>query len=185
MGWLMASPGHSIKMGDTGKPMTPEELNSMRIVREGKALEVIQAKDRSAPTIDHRVVSGAKRGKALTVRADISDSSGVASVRLFYRSSDQEPYNVLEMEHIQGDVYRGIIPEYMVIDPGLEYYIAAVDSLGNGPALSGAALHPHRITFGSSQGSLTPQLSFVLLVGIVLAVAVLPRFFRKKDPLLH
>ena len=150
-GVLMASSVEAFRASAEGKVMSREDFKNRKIIREGKALEVMQKSDYSSPFIRHDVVSGAEKGRPITISASVTDKSGVMWVNLYYRPSDRVRYTKLEMESAGEGAYEGNIPDYVVIDRGVEYYISAVDILGNGPAYSGTERYPHEVVFGSPQ----------------------------------
>ncbi|MBI2374185.1 MAG: right-handed parallel beta-helix repeat-containing protein [Deltaproteobacteria bacterium] len=85
--------------------------------------------DSSPPTIVHTpVANGQLAGTAVTVAAQISDSSGVGSATLFYRRMGTTPFTGVPMSLISGSNYQGSIAAATVAAPGVEYYLQAVDS---------------------------------------------------------
>lgn len=177
-------PCDAINMGREGKKMTSEELKSSKIVREGKALEVMEKKDRDPPIILHAPVREAKRATALRVEATISDQSGVDFATLFYRSIGQHEYKRARMEPLPDDVFLAIIPDFVVIGEGVEYFITAVDPLGNPPGFSGSQTQPHCVPFVRVEHSGNNTIAFFLLVGGILVLTVVPRFVKKKGPVI-
>ena len=89
--------------------------------------------DTEAPTVVHQAIKSAVPGQDLTVRARVSDPSGVAVVRVYYRPLwDLAPYECVEL-HREGDEYVGTIPgEAIRSDFEFIYYLEAVDQAGNG-----------------------------------------------------
>lgn len=89
--------------------------------------------DLVAPKILHArpfgVFSG---GEAIEIVATVTDpGSGVADVRLFFRSKGKRNYEVVGMTPEVNDRYRATIPGGAVQDPGVEYYLEAEDRAGN------------------------------------------------------
>lgn len=185
LGLLAASPGEAVKEGVNVRIVTPEELNGRKIVREGKALEVMEQKDEQAPVIHHLILSRAQRGKRVLIKAEIIDRSAIASASLYYRPWDQDTYVKMDMDCVEGVHYMGEIPEYVMIGKGVEYYMSAFDQYGNGPGYSGTAIRPHRLGFEAEkqEGKIAP-ISFLVVVGALFAVAVLPKYVRRRDPLI-
>jgi len=185
LGLWSVLPCDAIKMGREGKKMTSEELNSPKIVREGKALEVMEKKDHDPPIILHVPIREAKRATALTITATISDQSGIDSATLLYRTIGQNEYKRIRMEPLPDDAFLAIIPEFVVIEEGVEYFITAVDPLGNPPGFSGSETRPHCVSFVRKEQSRNNNIfAFFLLVGGILVVTVVPRFVRKKGPVI-
>jgi len=89
--------------------------------------------DLVAPKILHARPMGIFRGgEEVEIVATVIDSgSGVAGVRLFFRSKGDRNYRALEMIADANDRYRATIPGEAVADPGVEYYLEAEDRAGN------------------------------------------------------
>ncbi len=107
-----------------------------------------QTVDISPPTIEHAPNSeDTASGKAAIVSATVTDiDSGVKVVSLFFRTKGTSQYNRLPMESKDGSAnYIAEIPERYVQDPGVEYYIEAVDNVGN-KILRGVNFSPLLIT---------------------------------------
>lgn len=89
--------------------------------------------DLVAPKILHArpfgVFSG---GEAIEIVATVTDSeSGVADVRLFFRSKGKRNYEMVRMTPEVNDRYRAMISGEVAQDPGVEYYLEAEDRAGN------------------------------------------------------
>lgn len=95
--------------------------------------------DTAAPRIEHEAVESAVRGRALTLRARITDESGVFDPALLYRVGRTGPFLRLPMAAIDGerDLYTATVPAE-VVSGDLEYFLEAFDEQGNGPARFGA-----------------------------------------------
>lgn len=89
--------------------------------------------DLVAPKILHARPMGIFRGgQEIEIVATVIDpGSGVAGVRLFFRSKGDRAYRALEMVAEANDRYRATIPSEAVADPGIEYYLEAEDRSGN------------------------------------------------------
>ncbi len=97
--------------------MAPVAVHSFSVV----------AIDRTAPTIVHTPVSnGQLENSAVTVSADVSDPSGVATVTLFYRTQGAGSYTSVAMSGATTHVAQ--IPAAAVQTAGVEYYIQATDA---------------------------------------------------------
>ncbi|MBN2495811.1 MAG: right-handed parallel beta-helix repeat-containing protein [Deltaproteobacteria bacterium] len=109
----------------------PAELHSFTVIASGEDLQ--------GPEIQHTpIADGVPAGADVAVEAQVTDSSGVASVALFYRISGQSAFSQLAMELDSGQTYTASIPGQMVTAQGVDYYIQATDSA---PAAN-AASHP-------------------------------------------
>ena len=172
-------PCQAIHMKGEGKKMTEEELSSLKIVREGRALEIMEGKDLNPPAILHELIRNVKPGKTLTVAASISDESGVASAALHYRTVGQQVYDSVGMDLRGENVYVADIPDFIVINGGVEYFIRAVDSAGNA-GYSGSEGDPHRATVSSGPGPASNGIAFLFLVIGLLALIAVPRCIHRK-----
>jgi hypothetical protein len=101
----------------------------------GDPLSVIVTGDERPPTVIHEPIHSAPAGQPLTVSAQVHDPSGVAWVRLRYRSVTQfQDYRTLEMRPTgRADEHRATVPgEHL--DPQWDwmYLIEVMDACGNG-----------------------------------------------------
>ncbi|MBI3802755.1 MAG: hypothetical protein HY282_03240 [Nitrospirae bacterium] len=92
-----------------------------------------QVPDLIAPKILHaRPLGTFRAGQEVEIAAAVTDQeSGVAAVRLFFRSKGEENFIGTEMARGDRDQFRGRIPGDYVRSPGVEYYIEAEDRAGN------------------------------------------------------
>jgi hypothetical protein len=101
----------------------------------GEPVHVTVTNDDRPPEIRHTPVTTADPGNSLVLRATVRGASGVAWVRVRYRSVTQfEDYRAREMQPTeQPDVYEAAIPAGEM-DPGWDfmYLIEAMDHAGNG-----------------------------------------------------
>jgi len=87
-----------------------------------------------APTITHTPVTNALSNQVVTITAVVVDNDQgdcVSRVALFYRTHDINqitPYHILEMANTSGNTYTADIPAGAVVQPGIDYFIAAWDS---------------------------------------------------------
>jgi len=91
--------------------------------------------DHEPPMVTHRPITSAPAEKPLTITAEVRDPSGVKSVRLRYRSvNQQQDYQTLEMRPTgKKDAYQAVIPAAHVAPKwDLMYLIEVIDSYGNG-----------------------------------------------------
>jgi stage II sporulation protein D len=102
--------------------------------------------DVSPPVITHTPVTDALVNSSITITAYVTDSTGVGSVKVYYRSYGQSgfPY-FINMFLTGNNYYTGIIPSNIVVPSGVEYYIEAKDVNGN-TSYSGSSSQPYYIT---------------------------------------
>ena len=99
-----------------------------------EAIRVIESNDEQPPTIHHDRIAHARADQPMSIKATVSDPSGVAWVRVRYRGVNQhQDYAIAEMLPTgEKDEYRAVIPAGR-IDPKWDfmYYIEAMDAVGN------------------------------------------------------
>lgn len=98
-------------------------------------VQVVVSSDLEPPAVVHKPVASAPAGAAVRVVADVSDASGVKSVRLRYRAVNQhQDFQTLEMLPAgRGGRYEAEIPARHISPRwDLMYFIEAVDQAGNG-----------------------------------------------------
>jgi len=134
--YIYAEDSHGVS--STEPPVDPENAPS-----------VITVIDVSGPVIEHSPVVGVQEaGRPVTITATVTDNVQVGDVSLHYRIAGQGAFELVSMvETGEGEVrpYYGSIPESVVIPPGVEYYIKAIDNSSNvttHPAVSPDTL-PH------------------------------------------
>lgn len=81
--------------------------------------------------IDHSTASTAVTGQPISIRADVTDNTSVASVKLHYRKGGVDVFTSTSMFSIGSNSYQGTIPSSAVTERGVEYYISAQDATGN------------------------------------------------------
>jgi hypothetical protein len=83
------------------------------------------------PLIDHTPIVEAQPNAPISVFADVEDTTNVvASVELFYRKTGDLTYESVAMSNVGGDDYSATIPQEVVTELGVQYFITAVDDLG-------------------------------------------------------
>jgi len=87
--------------------------------------------DTTPPTIYHEPVSIGTAGNDITITAEVTDDGGMDSVSLYYRSTENGPFNHVSMTKTSPDTYTGTIPGSAVTAEGVQYYIEANDALNN------------------------------------------------------
>ena len=102
--------------------------------------------DLIAPQITHEMLKESiKAGSSQHIKATITDNVGVKTVTLFYRTIGSEDYKRVQMNQVDGtDDYITILGFQDTVEPGIEYYIQAVDLAGNA-LLNGYSFSPLKI----------------------------------------
>ena len=100
-----------------------EEKNTQRVssIADGKP-----------PTISHIPIMGMLEDdiESVSINATVIDSSGLDSVKLYYRKHGESSYKNVNIKAV-GNAYTGEIPASTFTSAGVDYYIAAVDKAGN------------------------------------------------------
>ncbi len=118
--------------------------------------------DSDPPEIIHSPISdGQSEGNDITVSADVTDATGVATVTLSYRLVGSGGFASAMMTNVGGDTYNGTIPGATAARPGVEYYISATDTANpantiTNPVGAPPAAHAFTVerTFNVSAGDL-------------------------------
>jgi hypothetical protein len=120
---------YSIEAADT----IGQAVNAPRTSKDGR-YRVRVTTDRQPPVVSHTRITAADPGKPLRVTAEVTDSSGVAKVVLYYRPTRQTmEFSTLEMDRGKGNVYSAVIPgEVLTTQFDLIYFFEVVDEFGNG-----------------------------------------------------
>ncbi|MFO0724250.1 MAG: PKD domain-containing protein [Myxococcota bacterium] len=112
--------------------------------------------DTTPPTITHTpIAAGQPEGQAVTVNAQITDATGVASAALYYRAVGATAYASVAMSLTTGSNYSASIPPAGVTAAGVQYYIEATDSAApanTGRLPVGAPAAPYQFTVTPAQG---------------------------------
>lgn len=106
----------------------------------------VRPRDYLPPSLNHDANLAAVAGNAVEILATIHDPSGVATAEIFYRAVGGKIFRNLPLQRQERFGYAVTIPAADIIAPGIEYFLSAKDSLGNGPATCGSMLKPLRIT---------------------------------------
>ncbi len=106
------------------------------------AVRAVVSEDRDPPRIEHRPVARMEIGKPVPILAKVSDPSGIAAVRLFYRRlpTDQD-FEWVDMR-AAGDAYAAEIPAEFATEQCAAYFLEAVDRAGNGAFFPDVARAP-------------------------------------------
>jgi SpoIID/LytB domain protein len=105
----------------------------------------VTIEDVSPPVITHTPITEALVNSSITITAYVTDSTGVGSVKVYYRSYGQSGFSFANMVLTGNNYYTGIIPSNIVVPSGVEYYIEATDVNGN-TSYSGSSSQPYYIT---------------------------------------
>jgi hypothetical protein len=89
--------------------------------------------DLIAPEVSHEVIPGTlEAGSSLQIKATVTDNVGVKSVTLFYRTKGTQEYKRIAMNRLDNaDEYAVTLGKSELVEPGIEYYIQAMDLAGN------------------------------------------------------
>ena len=94
-----------------------------------------QAQQDDALSIAHQGFSRPQaRGKPLAIEATIAAAAGVRKAQVFCRSAGGGDFMALPMTPVEGNLYRAVVPDWLLAGSGLEYYIEVTDR--NGQAAS-------------------------------------------------
>ena len=86
--------------------------------------------DNTPPQISHSPITNANQGNDVSISANITDVSGIAQARVYYKRGGDAGYSYAGMIK-SGGTFTGSIPGAAVTIRGVEYYIEATDSSGN------------------------------------------------------
>ena len=114
---------------------------------------VAQGQQHNSLSITHQGFSRPQaRGRPLAIEATITAAAGVAKAQIFCRSAGGGNFMALPMAHVEKDLYRAVVPDWLLAGSGLEYYIEVTD--GNGEAASqGFRGFPLQVRLVSARGS--------------------------------
>jgi hypothetical protein len=103
----------------------------------------IRALDHDPPLQHHTpLAADVPYGRPLLISDEASDPSGVQRVLLNYRVRGLRGFSSVTMERDVRGRFVATIPASAVVRPGVEYYLEAWDTLGNGPGLKGSSAAP-------------------------------------------
>ncbi len=92
---------------------------------------VVQGQQNDALSITHQGFSRPQaRGKPLSIEATITAAAGVRKVQVFCRSAGGGDFMALPMSPVEGNLYRAVVPDWLLAGSGLEYYIEVTDDNG-------------------------------------------------------
>lgn len=123
--------GHGVGMCQTGAiGMANVGKKYDEIIRHYFTNSVTIA-DITPPLIIHAPVEKTIIGSSVTITADVIDSSGVSSVKLFYKRYNDTNYSFKTMVNVSSVTYTEYIPASFATVGGIQYYIEATDINGN------------------------------------------------------
>lgn len=105
--------------------------NTTRLPVAGDFRVAVVQPDDQPPTIVHAPPAEAVAGEGLAITATISDSSGIATAQLRYRTIGGPVFGAIPLVAGPDDSYSATIPAVSVNAPGVEYYFTATDGEGN------------------------------------------------------
>jgi len=102
--------------------------------------------DLIAPQIGHEPLKGSiKANSTQQIKATITDNVGIKVVTLFYRTIGSGDYKRVQMNQVEGtNEFVAMLGFEVTVEPGIEYYIQAVDLAGNA-LLHGYSFSPLKI----------------------------------------
>src|SRR5438067_3529463 len=111
-----------------------------------QTVEPVVPDDGEPPQLTHQPVAAGTRGKPLTIAAHAVDANGVFGPILYVRkrglgTGDYVPIRMIASKIVPGD-YSVDVPAALINLDGLEYYIEAWDTAGNGPTRAGSSEVP-------------------------------------------
>ena len=114
---------------------------------------VAQGQQHESLSITHHGFNSPQaRGSPLAIEAIIDAAGGVAKAQIFCRSAGGGDFMVVPMKRIEGDLYRAVVPDWLLAGSGLEYYIEVTDRNG-GTASQGFRGFPLQVQLVSTRGS--------------------------------
>lgn len=94
-------------------------------------IPAVQGQQNDALSITHQGFSRPQaRGKPLAIDATITAAAGVGKAQVFCRSAGSGDFMALPMAPVEGNLYRAMVPDWLLAGSGLEYYIEVTDSNG-------------------------------------------------------
>ncbi len=105
--------------------------------------------DTTPPAITPEPVAVPAPGKPLVVTCDITDQSGIFAPLVYWRPFGWSQFAQAELKNVGGALFKATIP----LPPGtsgVEYYLEAYDTQGNGPAWVGSPTAPLKVSLASS-----------------------------------
>ena len=103
-----------------------------------------RADDNKAPVISDPQAS--QKSGRVTVGARITDETGVLQALVFWRKVGDSSYEQVNLVKVSGDQFSATFDSKGADD--IEYYLQAIDELGNGPSKLGDARSPQSLSSG-------------------------------------
>ena len=93
---------------------------------------VAQTNQRARLVIGHQTFTHPqRRSSALAIDATITSPAGIRKAEVFCRPAGARAFTALPMTHRGDNLYRAVVPDWLMVGKRLEYYITAVDQLGH------------------------------------------------------
>ncbi len=90
---------------------------------------VVEDVDVAPPAIVHTPIAGDQpQGQAVAITAEVTDASGVAEVRVYFRAAGTATFLSAELASTGGSAYAGEIPATLLTGVGVDYYLEATDA---------------------------------------------------------
>ena len=101
--------------------------------------------------IDHAPFTRAqRRSTPLAIDATITAPAGIRKAEVFCRVVVGGDFTALPMASVGNDQYRAVVPDWMTVGKGLEYYITATDERGQSTS-QGFVGFPLFVPFSTAQ----------------------------------
>ena len=112
-----------------------------------------QGQQHNGLSITHHGFSGPQaRGRPLAIEAIIDAARGVARAQVFCRAAGGGNFMAVPMARVEGELYRAVVPDWLLAGSGLEYYIEVTDGDGE-TASQGFRGFPLQVRLVSTRGS--------------------------------
>ena len=112
-----------------------------------------QGQQHKSLSITHQGFGGPQaRGRPLAIEAMIAAARGVAKAQVFCRSAGGGDFMAVPMQRVEGDLYRAVVPDWLLAGTGLEYYVEVTDRTGE-TASQGFRGFPLQVRLISTRGS--------------------------------
>ncbi len=112
--------------------------------------------DTAPPAITPQPVAAPTPGQPLVVTCDITDRSGIFAPLVYWRLAGTTQFAQAELKNVGGSHFKATIP----LPPGasgVEYYLEAYDSEGNGPTWVGSPTAPLEVAIAAPPVAVAPS----------------------------
>ena len=127
----------------------------------------VDVPDEDLPVIVHEpIVATQAKGAPVTVTATVTDPSGVAEVRVYFRAGGTASFTSAALTPVVGDRFTGTIPAAVVMGSAVDYYLEAVDgseeqNLARHPDTAPAMVHSFEVSADVVADTDGPMISHV------------------------